>query len=44
MKVRVPNDPCVLAMWELNRELRPDWERRVLEWARSNNFELEGVP
>lgn len=43
-RLRIPDDPCVRAFWQLNREFRPDWERRVLEWARSNNFELEGMP
>lgn len=43
-RVRVPNDPCVRVYWELNRELRPEWEAKVLAWVRRNNLELEGIP
>lgn len=41
MKVRIPADPCVLAMWELNRIHRPRWEARVLAWAKEKGIELE---
>ncbi|MEN3052057.1 MAG: hypothetical protein ABC596_09635 [Candidatus Methanosuratincola petrocarbonis] len=40
-RVRVPDDPCVRAMWALNCLFRPEWEARVLLWARKNGIELE---
>jgi hypothetical protein len=41
LKVRVPADPCVRAMWSLNKVHRPGWEARVLAWAKKNGIELE---
>ncbi|MBC7113217.1 MAG: hypothetical protein H5T34_04255 [Candidatus Methanomethyliales bacterium] len=40
LKVEIPDDPIVRLLYDLNRQFRPEWERKVLRWFSNNNIEL----
>jgi anti-anti-sigma regulatory factor len=41
LKARIPSDPLIHLIFELNRTERPEWEERVKKWMRKNGIELE---
>ena len=41
IKVRVPSDPLIRLIFEMNCRERPEWEARVKRWMRKNGIELE---
>ena len=41
LKARIPSDPIIRTIIEMNRTERPEWEGRVKRWMRKNGIELE---
>jgi len=41
LKARIPSDPLIETIIELNRTERPEWEARVQKWMKKNGIELE---
>ena len=41
IKVRVPSDPLICLIVELNHKERPEWEDCVKKWMKKNEIELE---
>jgi len=41
IKVRVPSDPLIRLIFEMNCAERPEWERKIMNWMRKNGIELE---
>ena len=41
IKVRIPSDPLIHLIIELNRIERPEWEGCVKRWMQKNGIELE---
>jgi len=40
LKARIPSDPLIETIIELNRTERPEWEGRVQKWMKKNGIEL----
>ena len=38
--VRIPSDPIIRTLWELNQLYRPEWAPKVLQWFKNNGIEL----
>jgi len=41
LKARIPSDPLIETIIELNRTERPEWAPKVLQWFKKNGIELE---
>ncbi len=41
VKARIPDDPLVQLILSMNRQMRPEWEPKVLRWMHKNGIKLE---
>jgi hypothetical protein len=41
LRARIPSDPLIRLIFELNRTERPEWEGHIKRWMKKNGIELK---